>query len=92
VAQPSDSAVLPSRLQSQDPQGLGDDHALFGVIWGRDTLKNFEALKSSLTAGGLVRDHTADSLVEDARWGTEMEGTASFIITGSFAKVGMVLD
>jgi len=39
-----------------------------------------------------VRDHTTDSLVEDARWGTEMEGTTSLVVAGSFAKVGMVLD
>lgn len=93
VAQPANRAVLAARLQSQDTQGLGDDHLLLLVVRGRDTFEDLEAFKGGGTAGGLVRDHTADSLVEDARGGAEMEGaTAGGVVTGHLAEVRVVLD
>lgn len=74
VAQTADGAVFAAGLQAQDTQSLGNDHLLLLVVWGRDTLEDLEALESGGTAGGLVGDHTADSLVEDARGGAEVEG------------------
>ena len=73
MAQSTNSAVLAAGLQSQYSQSLGDNDTLGLVIWWWDTLENLKSLHSSGTPGGLVRDHAADSLVEDSRWGTEME-------------------
>ena len=78
VGQTADSAVLAAGLQPQDTQSLGNDHLLLLVVGGRDTLEDLEALKGSGTAGGLVGDHAADGLVEDARGGAEVEGTVLF--------------
>lgn len=75
MAQTTDSAVLAAGLQTQDTQSLGDDHLLLLVVGGRDTLKDLEALEGGGTASSLVGNHAADSLVEDARGGAEMEGT-----------------
>lgn len=75
VADTTDGAVLAARLQPQHTESLGNDHALLLVIWGRNTLEGLEALHSSGTASGLVRDHTTDGSPEDLRWGTEVEGT-----------------
>lgn len=75
VAQTADGAVLAAGLQTQHTQSLGDDHLLLVVVGRGDTLEDLEALESSGTAGGLVGNHAADSLVEDARGGTEVERT-----------------
>lgn len=93
MAQPANRAVLAAGLQSQDAQGLGNDHLLLLVVRGRDTLEDLKALKGGGTTGSLVRDHTADGLVEDARGGAEVEGTtASGVVTGHLAEVRVVLD
>ena len=39
------------------------------VVGGRNTLENLQVLHSGGTTGGLVGNHAADSLVEDAGWG-----------------------
>ena len=93
MRQTSNSAELPARLQSQHSQCLGNDHPLLLVVRGRDTLKDLQSLHSSLAASGLVGHHAADGLVEDAAGGTEVEWTtASGVVSGDLAKVGMVLD
>lgn len=75
VAQTADGAVLATGLQSQDTESLGNDHLLLLIVGGRDTLEDLEALQSGGTAGGLVRNHTTDGLVEDSGGGAEVEGT-----------------
>ena len=75
MAETTDSAILAAGLQSEDTEGLGNDNLLLLVVGGRDTLEDLESLKSGSAAGGLVRDHAADGLVEDSRGGTEVEGT-----------------
>lgn len=75
VAQTADGAVLATGLQSQDTESLGNDHLLLLIVGGRDTLKDLEALQSGGTAGGLVRNHTTDGLVEDSGGSAEVEGT-----------------
>lgn len=75
MAKTADGAVLAAGLQSQDTEGLGNHHLFLLVVRGRDTLENLEALKGGGTTGGLVGDHAADGLVEDARRGAEVEGT-----------------
>lgn len=77
VAETTDGAVLATRLQSQDTEGLGNNHLLLLVVRGRDTLEDLEALKGGGTAGGLVGDHAADGLVEDAGGSAEVEGTCA---------------
>ena len=59
------SAVLPSWLQSEHPEGLWHDHTLLPVVRRRNTLKELKALKSCRTAGSLVGNHAADGPVED---------------------------
>lgn len=69
-----DRAVLATRLQSQDPQGLGNNHPLLAVVGRRDALEELEALKSCRTACSLVRDHTANGPVENLGRGAVVEG------------------
>ena len=73
-----DSAVLAARLQPEDPQGLGDNHALLAVVGRRHALKELEAFKSSRTAGSLVGDHAANGPVEDLGGCTVVEGAVDF--------------
>jgi hypothetical protein len=73
-----DSAVLPTRLQSQHPQRFWYDEPLFAVIRGWDTLEELEPLKGCSTAGGLMRDHSSDRPVEDFRGRAMMEGAGLF--------------
>lgn len=75
VAETTDGAVLAAGLQSQDTEGLGNDHLLLLVVGGRDTLEDLESFESGGTAGGLVGNHATDGLVEDSRRGAEVEGT-----------------
>lgn len=75
VAQTANGAVLAARAEAEDTQSLGDDDALLLVIRGRNTLEDLEALHSGGTTGGLVGNHAADSLVEDAGRSAEVEGT-----------------
>ena len=77
VAETADGAVLAAGLQSQDTEGLGNNHLLLLVVRGRDTLEDLEALKGGGTAGGLVGDHAADGLVENPGRGAEVEGTCA---------------
>jgi hypothetical protein len=75
VAETADRAVLASRLQPQDAEGLGNNDALLGVVRGRNTLKGLETLHCRSTAGGLVRDHATDGSPEDLGGSAEVEGT-----------------
>ena len=93
MAQTANGAVLATGLKSEDTESLGNNHLLLLVIRRRDTLENLETLKSSSTTGGLVRDHAADSLVEDSGRGAEVEGTTtSGVVSGHLSQIGMVLD
>lgn len=92
MAETANGAVLATGAQTQDTEGLGNDNALLLVIGRGDTLEDLQALHSSSTAGGLVGNHAADSLVEDAGGSAEVEGTtASGVETGHLAEVGVVL-
>lgn len=93
VGEAADGAVLAAGLQSQDTEGLGNNHLLLLVVRGRDTLEDLESLESGGTAGGLVGNHATDGLVEDPGRGAEVEGTtAGRVVTGHLAEVGVVLD
>lgn len=75
MAETTDGAVLAAGLETEDTQGLGNDHLLLLVVGRGDTLEDLEALQGGGTTGSLVGDHATDGLVEDARGGTEVEGT-----------------
>jgi hypothetical protein len=75
VAEASDGAVLASRLESQDSEGLGDYHLLHLVVGGGHALEHLEPLQCGGAAGRLVGDHAADGLVEDSGRGSEVERT-----------------
>jgi len=75
MAQATHGAVLAAGLEAQNPQCLRDHHLLLLVVGWRDAFEDLEALKSGGAAGRLVRDHAPHGLVEDARRGSEMEGT-----------------
>lgn len=93
VAETANGAVLAAGLESEDTEGLGNDHLLLLVIGRGNTLEDLEALKGSGTAGGLVGNHATDGLVEDAGGSAEVEGaTAGRVVPGHLAKVGMVLE
>jgi hypothetical protein len=68
-------AVFPPWFQSKDPQSLWYYHSLLPIIRGRDTLEEFQALKSGSTAGGLVGHHAPDSTEEDLRRSAMMKRT-----------------
>jgi len=75
VRQALDGAVLATRLQPQNPQSFWDDHLLLSVVrWG-NTLKEFKAFNCGSATGGLVGQHPADGLEENARWRAVMEGS-----------------
>jgi hypothetical protein len=93
VAETANGAVLATGLEAEHTESLGNNNTLLLVVWGRDTLKDLESLQGSGTTGGLVRNHAADGLVENARRGTEVEGTTTGRVeTGGLAEVGMVLQ
>lgn len=92
VAQTTNGAVLATGLEAEHTQSLGHNDTLLLIVRRRDTLENLQSLQSGSATGGLVRNHAADGLVEDARRSTEVEWTtASRVETGGLAKVGMVL-
>lgn len=93
MAESADGAVLAAGAETKNTQSLGNNDALLLVVRGRDALEDLQALHSSSTAGGLVGNHAADSLVQDAGRSAEVEGTTtSRVETGDLAEVGVVLD
>lgn len=93
VAETANGAVLAAGAQTQDTESLGNNDALLLVVGRGDTLEDLEALHSGGTTGGLVGNHAADSLVENAGRSAEVEGTTTGgVETSHLAKVGVVLD
>lgn len=88
----ANSGVLSTGLQSQDSQGLWNNHSLLLVVWGRDTLEDLKSLQSGLTSGGLVGNHTSDGLVEDSGRGSEVEGTVGLVVSSGLSQVVVVLQ
>ena len=50
--------VLVAGGEAQDLEGLGDDHALLGVVGGGDALEALEAVQGSLATLGPLRHHS----------------------------------
>jgi hypothetical protein len=59
--------------QTDNFQGIRDNHALHFVIRFRDTFEQLQALQSSNTARKLVRKHSSDHSPEHTGRGTEVE-------------------
>ena len=78
MAQAANGAVLAAGLQSQDPQGLGNNHPLLPVVGRGNTLKQLEAFQSSCSASSLVGDHASDGAVENLGGGAGVEGAGLF--------------
>jgi len=66
MRQALDGAVLATRLQPQDPQGLRDDHLLLAVEWRGDTFIELQALHSGSPTGCLMRQHSTNSFQKDS--------------------------
>merc|ERR1712013_579083 len=75
VREALDGAVLASRLEAEDAEGVGDDHLLLLVVRGRGTLEELDALDRRGSSCGLVRQHTPDGAEENLGWGAEVEGS-----------------
>lgn len=71
-------AVLPARLQPQDPQRLRHNHALLPIVWGRNALEELQTLEGGGATGSLVRDHAADGSEKDFGRSAVMEGARLF--------------
>lgn len=93
MAEATHCAVLAAGLQAEYTKSLGDNKLLDFVVWGRNTLKNLEALESGSSAGSLVGNHATDGLVENPGGCAEMEGTTpGRVVTCDLAQVVVVLD
>merc|ERR1719440_2222057 len=60
-----EAPVLPVVLQAQALQRRRNYHALLLVVRARNTVERLQAVQGQRTAGGLVREHPADSAPED---------------------------
>lgn len=88
----TDGGVLSTLLQSQHSQSLWHNNSLLLVVWRWNTLKHLQSLQSSLTSGGLVRNHTSDGFVQNSRWGSEVEWTLGSVVSGSLSQVVVELQ
>jgi len=66
-------------LQSENLEGLWDDHSLLVVEWEWDSLVDSKTAESGLTAWLLVGEHAADDLPEHTGWALPMLETASWV-------------
>ena len=92
MAETANGAVLATGLEAEHTESLGNNNTLLLVVWGRDTLKDLESLQRSGTTGGLVRNHAADGLVENAGRSTEVESTTSRVDKTSLAEESVVFN
>merc|ERR1719440_2738414 len=60
-----EAAVLPVVLQAEALQRCRNYHALLLVVRARNTVEGLQAVQGQRTAGGLVREHAAESAPED---------------------------
>jgi hypothetical protein len=55
-----EDAGVSVRFDSQNLEGLWDDHSLLVIVWERHTFENLQSLEGSFTSGGFVRKHTSE--------------------------------
>ena len=68
-------SVLAARLETQHTEGIWDNELLLTVVRRGHTLVHLQTLERGSTTRRLVRNHTADSTVQDARRSAVVEGT-----------------
>lgn len=79
-------------FDSQNLEGLWDDHSLLVVVWERHSFENLQSLESSFTSGGFVRKHTSKVSPEHSRWGSEMFELASWVSVNSLSEEFVVCE
>mmetsp|Transcript_29410 Transcript_29410/g.57735 ORF Transcript_29410/g.57735 Transcript_29410/m.57735 type:complete len:240 (+) Transcript_29410:385-1104(+) len=87
-----ESAELPVELQTEDLEGLGDDHPLLHVVGGRHSLEAPEPGESHLPPGGLVGHHSPDGSPDDLGGGSVVEGAVPGVGVRLLAKELHVLE
>ena len=90
MTESANSAELATGSQSQNTQSLWHNNTLLLIVWWGHSLEDLELLQGSSTTGRLVWNHSPNGLVENARWGTEVEWSLLGVVTSHLAKVGMV--
>jgi hypothetical protein len=91
VGDTANGGVFAAGLKLQDTKSRGDNHTLHLIVRGRNTFEKLDTVKSSSTTGGLVSNHTTESLVEDAGRSAEVEGTTVGVNNATLVEVSMVL-
>jgi len=92
VRESAECTVLAPWLEAQHAKCGWDNDALLFVIWGWDSLKNFQALHCILAAIQLVWQHTPDRPPEDLAGGAEVEGSSLRITVVSLLEEIQVLQ
>jgi len=92
VGQTAQNAEFAVGLESENPEGRRDDVSLSLVIGSRDSLVGAVSLHGVLSAGQLVRQHSADGLVQNAAGGSVMEWPSLGVDQATLAKVVHVLQ
>lgn len=85
-----DSAIFAARLQPQYAESSRDYHTFFTIVWGRNTFKKLEAIKSRSPSSGLVGNHSTDRFKENLGGCTVVEG-ARFLWVYNMALVKEVV-
>ena len=88
----SEHAEFSLGLQTKGLDRLGNSHLLLLVIRSGDAVKHLEALKGSLTSGGLVRKHSTNSSPEHHRRGSVVKRASSRIRSGRLVLELLILE
>jgi len=92
VGETAQHAKFAVGLESEDTEGGRNDVSLSLVVGSGNSLVGAVALHRVLSAGQLVRQHTADRLVQNAAWGPVMERASLGVDQATLAKVVHVLQ
>lgn len=79
-------------FDSQNLEGLWDDHSLLVVVWERHTFENLQSLESGFTSGGFVRKHTSKVSPEHSRWGSEVLELSPWVSVNSLSEEFVVCE
>ena len=88
----SKTAEVSVSFHSENLKGIWDNHSLFLVVWVWHALEDFQTSHSGGTSGGLVWNHTAEDLPEDARWGLPVGGSSTWVCVASLVHLLLSLQ
>ena len=91
-SQITENAELSLWLQAESLSGLRDSHLLLLVIRSWDTVEDLQALKGSLTSGGLVWEQTTNSSPEHHRRSSVVKRASSWVGSGGLVLELLVLQ